>query len=368
MNIFDVINVPLGYLIKFCYMIVPNYAIALFLFAIIIKVIMFPLGIKQQKNTVKQAALKPKEMAIRKRYAGRTDKATQQKVQEEVMKLYQSENFNPMGGCLPLLLEMPILFALVNVVYNPLKYLSNFSAEIITAITEKITELGLTAGTQIQMIPVIKDNYASFSGILPDGFNIDTFPNFTMFGGALDLSQTPSITSPSLLLLIPIITFIAYFASAKITKKLTYTPPQTGDAGNSMKIMEFTMPLMSVFISFTVPSVIGVYWIFQCLVRIAQQFLLSKMYPYPKFTEEDYKQAEREMNGKLSKKEKKRISSGEKVRSLHRIDENEDEENSESDDESSESENIEKEEADTGLVKRAELKDESDKNNKKKEK
>lgn len=63
-------------------MIIPNYAIAILLFALIIKIIFFPLGIKQQKNMQKQASLRPKEMAIRKRYAGRTDKVTQQKMQQ----------------------------------------------------------------------------------------------------------------------------------------------------------------------------------------------------------------------------------------------------------------------------------------------
>ena len=70
-GIMDILNVPLGYIIKFCYMIIPNYALALLLFAIIVKALMFPLGIKQQKNQIKQAELRPKETAIRKRYADR---------------------------------------------------------------------------------------------------------------------------------------------------------------------------------------------------------------------------------------------------------------------------------------------------------
>lgn len=79
-------------------MIIPNYAIAILLFALIIKIIFFPLGIKQQKNMQKQASLRPKEMAIRKRYAGRTDKVTQQKMQQDIMELYQKENYSMFGG------------------------------------------------------------------------------------------------------------------------------------------------------------------------------------------------------------------------------------------------------------------------------
>ena len=370
MNIFDIINVPLGYLIKFCYMIVPNYAIALLLFAIIIKVILFPLGIKQQKNSVKQASLKPKEMAIRARYAGRTDKATQQKVQEEVMKLYQQENFNPMGGCLPMLIELPVIFALYGVVNNPLRYLCGLSVEVIEGITNVITQLELVAAntttTQIQMIHIMKSNFDAFVPVLPPDFGLSSLPNFNVIGSAMDLSLTPSFSEPSLLLIIPILVFVSQFASTKLIRKFSYTPAQSGDAGASMKIMEFTMPLMGVFFSFSMPSVIGLYWIYQSLISIVRQIVLAKMFPYPQFTEEDYKAAEREMNGKISKKERKRLNAENpnKVRSLHRIDDETDDE--ETDDENdNENEDTPQAEEDNGLIGRAALKEDKKPNNKK---
>jgi len=319
-NIFDIINIPLGYIIKLCYTLVPNYAVALFLFALIIKIILFPLGIKQQKNSIRQAELRPKEMAIRNRYAGRTDKATQMKMNEELQAFYQAENYNPAGGCLPLLIEMPIIFALYNVINSPLKYLLNWSAEVIDAVSAKITELELTAVNQIDMINIMKADFASFADIVPEGFTIADFPNFHIFGNFIDLSATPSFTEPSWLLLIPLCTFIASFFSMKLTRKFTYQPPQTGQAdaqtAMSMKIMDFTMPLFSVWISFSVPSIIGLYWIYQNILSFVRQFVLYKLYPIPTFTEEDYKRAEQEMNGKLSKAQKKK----QKVRSLHNID------------------------------------------------
>lgn len=76
-----------------------NYMLTLVLFALFIKLILFPFGIKQQKNTLKQAKLRPMEMAIRKKYAGRNDRATQEKLNNELMQLYQQENFNPASGC-----------------------------------------------------------------------------------------------------------------------------------------------------------------------------------------------------------------------------------------------------------------------------
>jgi YidC/Oxa1 family membrane protein insertase len=110
------LNKPIGWIINFCYDLIPNYAIALLIFTIVMKLILFPFGIKQQKNMIRQAKLRPKEMAIRNRYAGRTDKATQQKMQQEVMKLYQDENYNPASGCLPMILQLVIIFALYGVI------------------------------------------------------------------------------------------------------------------------------------------------------------------------------------------------------------------------------------------------------------
>ena len=329
-SIMDILNIPFGYILSFCHMLLPNYALALLLFALIMKIILFPLGIKQQKNMVKQAALRPKEMAIRKRYAGRTDKPTQQKMNEEVMNLYQKENFNPMGGCLPVLLQFPIIIALYNVIRNPLTYICRIGDRVqgikdalvnlnLMTVTEngiyKVAATGATVSGEIDFIGLIRDNASSLTEALGD-FDVSRLPNFGIFGNAIDLAQTPRLSEVSWLLLIPIITFAAVFFSMKLTRKFSYQAPQQngGDsAALSMKIMDLTMPLFSVWITFTVPAVIGLYWIYQNILGVAQQIALSKMYPIPQFTEEDMKKAEKEMNGTV-KKEKP------KVRSLHHID------------------------------------------------
>ena len=98
-----------------------SYILTLFVFAILLEVLMLPFAIKQQKNSIKQARLRPKEMAIRKKYAGRNDQATQQKVTQEIQELYQKENFNPMSGCLQLLLQFPIIIVLYWLVVDPIQ-------------------------------------------------------------------------------------------------------------------------------------------------------------------------------------------------------------------------------------------------------
>ena len=319
---FDFIYSLAGLILKFCYSIGQNYVVALLLFAIIIKILMVPLGIKQQKNQIKQAKLRPKEMAIRKKYAGRNDKVTQQKVQQEIMDLYQKENFNPMGGCLPLLIQLPIIFILYRVITKPLQYLCGVG-------TENISELGRLAGLenynnlkvldQIDLIGKIKLDFGNYEHILSEyGINAaNDLPSFDLFG--VDFTKIPSQVG-GWLWLVPVLTFVFMFFGMKISRKFTYNPQAEAgsDAAKSMAIMDWSMPLLSTFIAYTVPATLGVYWMFQNILGTLQQVILAFIYPLPKFTEEDYKKAEKEMNGKGGKPKK----SGEKkkVRSLHHID------------------------------------------------
>lgn len=315
MGILDIIAIPFGYVMQFCYFISRNYMLALILFALIVKVVLFPLGIKQQKNQVRQAKLRPMENAIRKKYAGRNDKPTQMKMNEEIQKLYSEQNFNPMSGCLPLLLQLPIILSLYNVVVNPLRYMCHLSAEKITELATKANELGLAefnlekfgSYDNIALANVVRNNFDKFSDMVELAER--DIPNFSLFGNFLDLSQVPSLdvfkdgfSSAWVLLLIPILTFAVQFASSKIFKKLSYT--QAMQEGQSGCIMDFAMPLMSVYFCFIVPAAIAVYWMFQGVFGVVQQYVLVKLYPAPTFTEEEIKEAERKVNATQKKKNK----------------------------------------------------------------
>ena len=331
-GIWQTLSIPFGYVVWAAYQVISDYGIVLLFFAIIMKAILFPFGIKQQKNSVKQARLRPKEMAIRNKYKGRTDKPTQQKMQQEIMELYQKENFNPMGGCLPLLLQFPILLALYQVVYNPLRHIMHLSVTKIELLAQKVVDLGISsvARGDIDIVsayfnckdPAKVADFKEYASSL--NINADSFPRIKMFG--IDLSGTPGFSGEGLLLIwIPIVTFITVFLSMRLTKKLTYQPMQNSDAGKSGLIMDLVMPLMSTWFTFLFPGILGVYWIFQNLLGVVQQFILKKMYPIPVFTDEDYAKAAKEMAGKEIKK--KKAAPGQYKRhpnSLHHIDDDDD--------------------------------------------
>lgn len=321
-----------------------NFMLGTVFFAILVEIIMLPLGIRQQKKSREQAKLRPKEMAIRKKYAGRTDQATQQKLNQEIQQMYTDAGVNPMSGCLPLLLSMPVIFALYYIVIDPLKYIMGAPAEVSSALNSFATaskaagglglELVSKNGT-IEILSLIKDSdlsgLANFQFFTNGQACVDTLmpmmdnvPSFSMFG--INFGLTPSFDFSSInavLLLVPVLTFCVYFLSSKVNRKLTQAAPAQQDAatGCSNKMMDIMMPAMSAWFTFMVPAAVGLYWGIKSVVGMAKQFLLSKMMPMPQFTEADYKAAERELAGKEKNKPvKKSGSKNPNVRSLHHID------------------------------------------------
>ena len=327
---FEAIYNFFGSIILFCYRLFGDYTVALFFFTLVMQVILLPLAIKQQKNSIKQARLAPKIMAIRNKYKGRNDQATQKKMQEETLDLYQRENFNPAGGCMPLLIQLPIIMLLYNVVRMPLSYILKYSADTIAAIQKVVEATGVElsqATLELDLAHHMSQmGEGAFSGIDLGG----NFPDFKLFG--LDLTQTPlkdgKVTSWALML-IPLITFIAMYGSQKIIRHFTYVSPDMKEQQNnpSMKIMMIVGPLMSVYFAAVWPGTLGVYWILRNILQTVQQIALAKIMPVPTFTEEDYKAAERELAGK-SKKKTPRVADPNKpkVKSLHYIDADDDDE------------------------------------------
>lgn len=325
---------PVAYILKFCNKIVGNqYILALLIFAVLVEIVLIPFGIKQQKNSIKQAALRPKEKAIRDKYAGRDDQPTRQKMQEEIQALYQQEGYNPMSGCLPLLIQFPVIILLYNIVINPLKYVCGLSADAITAAAEivkvlrpEVSEkvLANTSNT-INLMSYIEDimkvNPDAFADI--PGLSADiVMPNLSYFGVNLGLNPSfvPADKIQYWLLLVPVLTFVVYYFSGKLNRKLSYQP-QVDDAqmGCSNKIMDIMMPLFSVYITFITPAAIGIYWIFKSILGVLKQWILKKAMPIPEFSEEDYKAAIKEINARQSKSATVQ-KSGKVVRSLHHID------------------------------------------------
>ncbi len=336
-----------------------NYILSLLYFGLIIEILMLPFAISQQKNSIKQAKLRPKEMAIRNRYKGRNDQATMQKVNQEIQELYQKENFNPMSGCLPLLIQLPIVMALYYVVIDPAFYVLGQAKAFSTAIAQYFTTsaaaggFGGTLNSDRGTIEILSklgelgiDDFASLKNFAYFSNAEECFealqeivnagiPSFNIGSWNMGLTPWSAVTGGGeffaghwWLLLVPVLTFAVYFGSMKINRKLTYQPTTAANdkaTGCSNNMMDIMMPMMSVYIAFIVPAAVGLYWMFKSVLGTVKQLIMKKAMPIPVFTEEDYKAAEKEMYGKNPKPVKTSNSGtgNPNVRSLHHIDDDE---------------------------------------------
>ena len=189
MKLLDYVYVPFAWILEQFYNLSGNYIVALFFFAIVFKLILLPSSISQQKSSAKMQRIQPKVRRIQARYAG-----DQKKIQEETQALYQREGYNPMGaqGCLPLLIQFPIIILLYNIIYQPLKYVLRIDTKELTALTEAVKKVAeVKTDRQIEM--TIMDKFSELSGVVSaeTAAKIEEFiENFSAFG--VTLTTNPS--------------------------------------------------------------------------------------------------------------------------------------------------------------------------------
>ncbi|NLB37194.1 MAG: YidC/Oxa1 family membrane protein insertase [Clostridiales bacterium] len=267
--IYDILGIPFGFVLRFIYDLVGNYVFALVLFTLVCRVFMLPSSISQQKGAAKTQRLQSKIRKIRERYAG-----DQKKIQEETQALYSREGYNPMNaGCMPLLIQMPIIFGLVAVIYKPLTYALQMPEEVVTVLTQGLKELDVTYTSRTAELVVI-EHFKNLGGLVAEKYaaQIRDF-NFTFLG--LPLGQTPSYNTPSVLWAVPILSGLSSLASSvymNITQKRNNPEMNKNPAGGCMMVF---MPLLSLVFTFQFPIGIGIYWIASNIFAFIQQVILS---------------------------------------------------------------------------------------------
>ncbi|MBQ4150814.1 MAG: YidC/Oxa1 family membrane protein insertase [Clostridia bacterium] len=337
----DILYIPFAFIMRLFDSFTGNYALTLLLFTILFKVVLLPLGIKQQKNQIKMAALRPKEAVIRKKYAGRTDRATMQKMQQEILELQQRENVSAFGGCLPLIIQLVLIVVIYGIIREPLTYICGVGDEklfelatqfnwtdIKGAAIKDIKNIGsLDQIKAIAATPNLQAALGESAGTIPNlnlfGLNLGVTPSavVTGFTDKLEVAGlgVPTFTTVLAYMIIPVVCFALQVTTMKLTRKFTYQSAAVQDAqtGCSMKMMDWMMPLMSLYFCFTFASAIGLYWIFSNVLSFAQTVILSLTMPIPQITEEDIKAAEKELKASGYNTKKVELP---RVRSLHHID------------------------------------------------
>ena len=308
---------------------VESVVLSIVIITIIIYMCLLPLTIKQQKFSKLSQKMQPEMQAIQAKYKNKKDQASMMAMQEETQLLYQKYGISPMGSCVQMLIQMPILFALYRVFYNIPAYLSGVKSSF-TGLVDSIQQ---TSGYQNTLVSLMeKYNVVTSSGLnasnaaskladasgdtlsnyiidilykLPskgwdalmdgkffDGIQSavekthDALLHFNYFLG-LNISDTPWYIIKSnftdkpdkwllfviLALLIPVLSYLTQMLNIKLMPQATNGNDQVA---NQMKMMNLMMPLMSLFICFTVPVGLGIYWICSALVRGIQQFFVNR--------------------------------------------------------------------------------------------
>ena len=198
----ELISTPLGWLMRYLYDLVGNYGVTLILFTLITKILLMPLTVKQKKSTIRMTAFQPEIQRIQKKYATDT-----QKQQEELARLQKEHNFSMTSGCLPTVIQMPILFGLIDVIYKPLRHIVGVNktliADTLTPIAENMLGTLSRYSPQTDVIKAIKMAPEMFADVLePATIAAVQELNLTFLG--LDLTATPSLKVFNALLLIPV--------------------------------------------------------------------------------------------------------------------------------------------------------------------
>lgn len=308
---------------------VESVVLSIVIITIIIYMCLLPLTIKQQKFSKLSQKMQPEMQAIQAKYKNKKDQASMMAMQEETQLLYQKYGISPMGSCVQMLIQMPILFALYRVFYNIPAYLSGVKGsftglvdsiqqtsgyqDTLVSLMEKynvVTSSGLNASNAASKLADASGNTLSnyiidilyklpskgwdalMDGKFFDGIQSavekthDALLHFNYFLG-LNISDTPWYIIKSnftdkpdkwllfviLALLIPVLSYLTQMLNIKLMPQATNGNDQVA---NQMKMMNLMMPLMSLFICFTVPVGLGIYWICSALVRGIQQFFVNR--------------------------------------------------------------------------------------------
>ncbi|MBM6667646.1 YidC/Oxa1 family membrane protein insertase [Lacrimispora saccharolytica] len=314
----------LGWLINGIYVLleaigIPNIGIAIILFTIVIYALLTPTQIKQQKWSKMMTVIQPELQQIQKKYANKKDQASQMKMNEETMALYQKYGVSPTGSCLPLLLQMPILMSLYQVIYyipgyvgsvrnifsslaDQIMNVSNYSDILRTFVESNqirvYSSLGetITENNIYDILYVLKPSQwdkladiSQFSGLsdliartAEDSASVNMFLSYNITESPMDLlqrgMQAGSVVMIILAVLVPVLAWFTQWLNYKLMPQSAMADDKNkkGNMESSMRMMNTFMPVVSAFMCLSFSIGIGIYWITGAVVRSIQQIVINR--------------------------------------------------------------------------------------------
>lgn len=284
MAIFDFLGSIFGYILYAAFYLVQNFGVAIIIFTLIFKIILFPSSVKQQKSMAANSKMQKKQQELKEKYGN--DK---QKYNEEVQKLYNKEGASPFGGCLTSLLPMFVMLGIYRAVARPISNVLHIAADKVDEILKVANQFpGVSINSQAyySQIDVLRlfNNPNTFPimqeklGNVITGDEIDRIHNlsggFNIFG--FDLLSTPRTEGfLSVAMIIPVLCLLTSVGTQLYMMKKQGS--MTGQQG-CMKYMLLALPLFTAYIAYTVPCAVGFYWIFSNIIGFVQSLIMYKFW------------------------------------------------------------------------------------------
>lgn len=281
-----------GYLLQFLYTLVNNYGLAIILFTLIIKLLLLPLSIKQQKTMKKSSELQEKVKVMQFKY-----KNDPEKLNKEMMNLYKTENVSPFSGCLTSIIQMLLLLSIFYLVRSPLTFMEKIPQENINTYIQQLKDEGKVISNVYPEIDLIRETELLKEKNPEDQFIEKTNIKMNFLG--LDLSKIPQQNMTDYTVyIIPVLYILSSFISIRITtakqqkdkedKKSKNIDGNTGkeieEENNEMdavmqtnKMMSWFVPIMSISIAFIAPLGLALYWLISNILMIAERLIIDKV-------------------------------------------------------------------------------------------
>ena len=255
-----------GAVIRFIYNLVgQNYGLSIILFTVFTKVILFPITYKQSKSMNEMNKIAPLEKEIREKYKG-----NKEKMSEELMKMYNEHKVNPMGGCLPLLIQIPIIFAMFYIVRQPLTYILQVPHDELKEYTQEYLQKGEEEEITDNEIRSYEIQIADKYELLNMKFLGINFGDVPANAFSKDTEQKASYYS----LIVPVLSLVFSILQTLQSQK---SSNMTDEQKSQQKSMTIMMPLLSAYISYIMPLALGIYWLIGNVLQMLTQYIINLM-------------------------------------------------------------------------------------------
>lgn len=286
-----------GYLLELLYTLVNNYGLAIIIFTLVIKVLLLPLSIKQQRTMKKSTELQEKMKVIQFKY-----KNDPEKMNQAVMELYKTEKMNPFSGCLTAIVQMILLLSIFYLVRSPLTFMEKIPQDNINTYVQQLKEDGKVVSEVYPEIDIIRE-YEFLKEKNPEDGNIEKI-NIQMNLFGLDLSKIPQQNmSDYTVYIIPVLYILSSFISIRLTTAMQTKQQKSkkeedviidGETGKELvpaekeeneldtvmqtnKMMSWMMPILSISIAFVAPLGLALYWLMNNILMIVERLVLDKV-------------------------------------------------------------------------------------------